>query len=173
MPMMQPSTACRALVVVAGSTLPGSGTGVEQRRNHLILGAQRAIGVCGIVVVNPISPERRAAMARAYGCPVSGLPTSPPTARAVKVRRRARRLWSPRRVTQLRSDEVGEVIRTWPERFGLVLVEAVESFEVVRASTACPVVVDLDDVPSMLMEQEIRIRRPSILGLRRPGRAFY
>jgi glycosyltransferase involved in cell wall biosynthesis len=151
----------RALVIVSASVASASRTGVEQRRHLLIEGTRHVIPSCVVLVTRPLSEDQRARMAETYGVPVLDLGSPTPTSRA-RLRERIVSAWKPRRVSISLASGLRAALAACPQPFDLVMVEAVEAYDAVRASTSGQVVVDLDDLASTVLAQELRVQWPGL-----------
>lgn len=151
----------RGLVIVSASVASASRTGVEQRRHLLIEGTRKVTPSCVVLVTRPLSEDQRTRMAETYGVPVLDLGSPTPASRA-RLRERIVSAWKPRRVSMSLASGLRAALAACPQPFDLVMVEAVEAYDTVRALTSGQVVVDLDDLASAVLAQELRVQWPGL-----------
>lgn len=148
-----PAEGVRALLVVAGRCGARPTTGVEMRRAFLVR-TLAGFAETAVFVTEPVAPFEQARMAADFGVRVGSAPTAGRAGGPARVGRLLR-LWP----TAAAARDVGalrEAFVDWVGPYDVVVVEELQDLVILRSTLNGPIVLDMDDIRSVGVLQQLR-----------------
>ena len=146
----------RALLILGGTCGPRPQTGVEMRRAFLLKAVASFAQTSAFVTSPATSTDNKASMAATFRVHVGAVSADRTPSRFRRVSRLVR-LW-PRRATDRTVAALRDAVARWAGPFDLVLIEELQDLRLLHSALHVPIALDLDDLRSDGVLQQLQVR---------------